>query len=86
MDESCSNTYLESSWRRRTGGFSVMGTELVMSPLPLPRPRGVTIFLVLAFNLTTSSGTVLGFFGRRLVFSIYFLLEDELVEPVSLGG
>ena len=63
-----------------------MGTELVMSPLPFPGPRGVTIFLVSAFNPMTSSGTVLGFFGRWSVFFICFLLEDGLVEPVSLGG
>jgi len=84
MDESYSDAYLESS-RRRTGGFSVMGTGPVMSPLPFPRLSGVTVFLVSAFNPTMGSRTVLGFFGRRSVFSGCFLLANGLVGPVPLG-
>ena len=85
MDESYSSAYLESS-RRRTGGFLVMGTGPVMSPLPLPWLSGVTVFSVSAFNPTTDSGTMLGFFGRWLVFSDYFLLIDGLAEPIPLEG
>ena len=61
MDESCSNTYLESL-RRKMGGFSMTEAGLFMRPLPFSCLRGVTVFLDSAFSPTTSSGTVLGFF------------------------
>ena len=78
----CSYAYFESS-QRRMGGFSVTKWP-VIKPLPFPRPREVTVFLVLAFNPTTGSVRVLGFLGRRLDFSGYFLLVDGLAKPVPL--
>ena len=62
MDESYSNAYFESS-QRRTGGFSAEGTELVISPFPLPWTGFVTVFLPSAFNPKQVQEQTLGFFG-----------------------
>ena len=57
-----------------------------IKPLPLPKPRGVTVFLVSTFNPTIGSNAILGFLGRRSVFSNCFLLVDRLDELVPLEG
>ena len=56
-----------------------------MSPLPLPWPSEVVVFLGLVFNPTTDSGATLGFFGGQSIFLEDFLLDDGCVVPVPLG-